>query len=162
MIFCDFLRNTTKRIYFQLNVYNAFEIYPNQVSAGEGHLKLFYSSIQHQISKNMVNQTDNWTYAEFHAFVMLYAANTDGNLAREEEELIVPTLTAAEYTRIKSIFMACDDADALDIIFSYRKQYCRTKADKDKILADMLEIYQADAGIGQIERSVHHIFERML
>ncbi len=110
----------------------------------------------------MLSQTDNWTYPEFHAFVMLYAANTDGHLAREEEELIIPTLTAAEYTRIKSIFMACDDADALDIIFSYRDQYCKTKAEKDKILADMLEIYQADASFDQIERGVLHIFERML
>ena len=67
----------------------------------------------------MPNQTENWTYEEFHAFVMLYAANTDGHITREEEELIVPTLTASEYIRIKSVFMACDDADALDIIFSY-------------------------------------------
>ena len=68
----------------------------------------------------MDSQTDNWTYAEFHAFVMLYAANTDGNISVEEENLIIPTLTASEYTRIKSIFMACGDSDALDIIFSYK------------------------------------------
>jgi hypothetical protein len=110
----------------------------------------------------MPNQTENWTYAEFHAFVMLYAANTDGHLTREEEDLIIPTLTASEYIRIKSVFMACDDADALDIIFSYKDQYCRTKADKDKILADMLEIYNANAGLEQIERGVLHIFERIL
>jgi hypothetical protein len=110
----------------------------------------------------MPNQTENWTYEEFHAFIMLYAANTDGHITREEEELIVPTLTAAEYTRIKSVFMACDDADALDIIFSYREQYCQTQADKDRILADMVEICEANSGLEQIERGVFHIFERML
>jgi len=110
----------------------------------------------------MPNQKDNWTYEEFHAFVMLYAANTDGHITREEEELIIPTLTAAEYTRIKSVFMACDDADALDIIFSYRDQYCQTKADKDRILTDMVEICEANSGLEQIERGVLHIFERML
>ncbi len=114
------------------------------------------------VTSAMLSQTDNWTYAEFHAFVMLYAANTDGYLSREEEDLIIPTLTAAEYVRIKSVFMACDDADALDIIFAYREQYCQNKADKDKILADMLEIFEANAGMEQIERGVLHIFERML
>ena len=110
----------------------------------------------------MNSQTDNWTYAEFHAFVMLYAANTDGNISPEEENLIIPTLTASEYIRIKSIFMACADTDALDIIFSYKEKYCKTQADKDKILADMLEIYKANVGLEQIERGVLHIFERML
>ncbi|MDO8368991.1 MAG: hypothetical protein Q7T20_19495 [Saprospiraceae bacterium] len=110
----------------------------------------------------MVSQTDNWTYDEFHAFVMLYAANTDGHISVEEEILIIPTLTASEYTRIKSIFMACDDADALDIIFSYKEQYCKTPADKEKILADMLEIYKANVGLEQVERGVYQIFERML
>jgi len=110
----------------------------------------------------MPNQADNWSYEEFHAFVMLYAANTDGHLTREEEALIVPTLTAPEYSGIRSVFMACDDADALDIIFSYRDQYCRTKEDKDKILKDMQEIYEANAGMEQVERGVLHIFERML
>lgn len=110
----------------------------------------------------MAIQTNNWTYAEFHAFVMLYAANTDGRITIEEENLIVPTLTAAEYTRIKSLFLGCDDAGALDIILSYRDKYCRTKAQKDKILADMLAIYHADAAFDQIERGVHQIFERIL
>lgn len=110
----------------------------------------------------MLSQTENWTYPEFHAFVMLYAANTDGHISVEEEQLIVPTLTASEYTRIKSVFMACDDADALDIILSYKDQYCQNKADKDKILADMMEIYQASSAFGQIERGVFHLFERML
>lgn len=110
----------------------------------------------------MDSQTHNWTYDEFHAFVMLYAANTDGKISLEEESLIIPTLTASEYTRVKSVFMACDDTDALDIIFSYKEQYCKTQADKDKILADMLEIYRANVGLEQVERQVLHLFERML
>ncbi len=107
-------------------------------------------------------QTDNWNYAEFHAFVMLYAANIDGHITREEETLIIPTLTAADYAKIKSVFMACHDADALDIIFSYKDQYCKTQADRDKIMADILEIYQTNPAVGQVEREVYHLFERML
>ena len=110
----------------------------------------------------MPSQTDNWTYAEYHAFVMLYAANTDGRITLDEECLISPTLTAEEYTKIKSIFMACDDADALDIIFSYKDEYCRTQADKEKIIADMQEICQANPDFGQIKHEVLHLFERIL
>ncbi len=110
----------------------------------------------------MPSQTDNWTYAEFHAFVMLYAAYTDGHISLEEENLIIPALTAEEYNHIKSIFMECDDADALDIILSYKDKYCKTQADKDKILADMQEIYTANAHFGRVEQEMHHLFKRLL
>ena len=110
----------------------------------------------------MDSQTDNWTYAEFHAFIMLYAANTDGHITLEEENLIMPTLAQDEYARIKTIFMGCDDSVALNLILSYKDKYCGTQAEKDKILADMLAIYQDDEAYDQIERGVYHLFERML
>lgn len=110
----------------------------------------------------MASQTDNWTYNEFHAFVMLYAANADGEMTPDELNLIIPTLSTEKFARIKSVFMACDDAQALDIILSYREKYCRSQADKDKILADMLEIYNANASYDQIERGVHQLFKRIL
>lgn len=110
----------------------------------------------------MANQTDNWTYSEFHAFTMLYAANADGRITQEEEKRIMPSLSSDEYSRIKSVFLSCDDTEALDIILLYAKKYCKTQADKDKVLADMLTIYKSDASFDQIERGVHHLFERML
>jgi hypothetical protein len=110
----------------------------------------------------MTSQTDNWTYPEFHAFVMLYAANADGRITLEEENLIIPTLPPDDYTRVKSVFQNCDDSQALDIILAYRDQYCRSQADKDKILNDMMAIYQANAAYEQIERGVHQLFKRML
>ncbi len=105
---------------------------------------------------------NNWTYPEFHAFTMLYAANADGRITLDEENLIIPTLSPEAYARVKSAFMSCDDAVALDTILSYRDKYCRSQADKDKILADMLAIYQANTAFDQIERGVHQLFKRML
>jgi hypothetical protein len=107
-------------------------------------------------------QTDNWTYPEFHAFVMLFAANTDGYITEQEEQLIAPTLTPDAYAKIKSVFMACDDADALDIIFSYRDQYCKTEEDKSRILADMMTVYASHEKLGQVEQEVHHLFKKCL
>ncbi len=103
-----------------------------------------------------------WTYPEFHAFTMLYAANADGKVTSEEENLIIPTLSAKDYERIKSIFYRSHDADALDIIMFYKEQYCKSQGDKDRILADMMDIYKANAVYDQIERGVHQLFKRML
>lgn len=93
---------------------------------------------------------------------MLYAANADGKITPEEGALIIPTLSREDYDKVKAIFYKCDDAKALEIIMSYRDKYCSTQAEKDKILADMLAIYNADDNFEQIERGVHQLFKRML
>ena len=106
--------------------------------------------------------TEDWTYAEFHAFVMLYAANTDGHITWQEENLIRPTLTEEAYQRIKAAFMSCDDAVALNAILSCRDRFFPTKTEKDKILADMKDIYKADQVFSQLEARVLHMFERVI
>ncbi|MCB9345380.1 MAG: TerB family tellurite resistance protein [Lewinellaceae bacterium] len=110
----------------------------------------------------MASNTENWTYDEFHAFTMLYAANVDGNITAEEKALIKPTLTEEGYEKIKAIFDACSDSVAEDIILSYRSKYFSTQAEKDKILADMLEIYKADNSFDMVEQVIHHIFSKTL
>lgn len=107
-------------------------------------------------------QNNEWTYEEFHAFAMLFAANADGHITADEEILITPTLSAGQYEQIKRVFQECSDAEALDVILSYKEKYCATAADKERILADMRLIYEAHNGFEQIERGIHHIFERML
>jgi hypothetical protein len=110
----------------------------------------------------MNNQFENWTYEEYHTFVMLYAANSDGEISDKERDLITQESSAVTYAKIKSLFQACDDNQALDVIFSYSEKYCANQADRDRILADMQSIYQADSDFEQIEKGVHQLFKRML
>lgn len=109
-----------------------------------------------------MDKTNNWTYKEIHAFIMLYAANVDGKITQEEENLIVKNLQRESYERVKQVFQKCDDTQALDLILSYRDQYFATPEDKAKILADMVEIYKADAVFEQIERGMHKMFQRLI
>ena len=107
-------------------------------------------------------QHTDWTFDEFHAFTMLYAANTDGAITADEDNLIHPLLSESAYAHIRSVFSACDDVEALNIILSYRDKYCATQEQKDQILADMQAIYRANDDYEQIEQAVHQLFKRML
>jgi len=107
-------------------------------------------------------KNNDWTYEEFRAFAMLFAANADGHITADEENLIAQTLLPEQYARVKKCFLECPDSEALDVILSYKEKYCTTPADKERLLADMKMIYEAHNGFEQIERGVHHIFERML
>lgn len=102
-----------------------------------------------------------WTYEEFRAFAMLFAANADGHITADEENLIAPTLAPDQYGRVRDAFQQSSDAEALDIILVCKEKYCTTPEDKERVLADMRRIYEAHHGFEQIELGVHHIFERM-
>jgi hypothetical protein len=103
----------------------------------------------------------NFTYDEFHAFVMLYAANADSHIDPQEEILISESLPPDRYAAVKAHFLACSDMDALDLILAYRDRYCATPEARDRILADMQRIYHAHEAFSQIERGMHHLFERI-
>ncbi len=106
--------------------------------------------------------THNFSYEEFHVFVMLYAANADGRITAKEEDLISPGISPESYEMVKRTFYQCDDNEALATILSYQNKYLNSKSDRDKVLADMTRIYEADAGFQQIERGVHKLFSRIL
>jgi hypothetical protein len=110
----------------------------------------------------MKKKTDNhWSYEEFHAFVMLYAANADSQITPEEEDQIIPTLSKEQYENVKKTFKKCADSEALDVILSYRDQYFPNRKDRDEIIADMQRIYKADAVFSQIERGVDTLFRKI-
>lgn len=106
-------------------------------------------------------QNNDWTYEEFRAFAMLYAANTDGYITADEENLIATTLPADKYVQIKERFQKCSDVEAIDIIVQCKEKYCTTPADTERVLADMRKIYEAHHGFEQIERGVHLLFRRL-
>lgn len=106
-------------------------------------------------------QNNEWTYEEFRAFAMLFAANTDGYITADEENLIANTLPADRYAHVRKRFEHSSDVEAIDIILNCKEKYCATPEDKERVLADMRKIYEAHHGFEQIERGVHLLFKRL-
>jgi uncharacterized tellurite resistance protein B-like protein len=104
----------------------------------------------------------DWSYAEFHAFVMLYAANADSRITPEEIDVIRPTLSAEDYDAVYKTFKSCSDMEIIDHILSYRDRYFPNEAAKKQLLSDMETIFKADNNFSAIERSVERIFSRMI
>lgn len=104
----------------------------------------------------------NWSYAEFHAFTLFYAANADGHITLEEIALIRPTLTEAQYNAVEAAFIRSSDSEALDHILSYRERYFSTPAERERLLADMQAVFKADRVFSAMERNLERVFQRMI
>ena len=106
--------------------------------------------------------SNNWSYAEFHAFVMFYAANADSRITAEETALIRPTLTEDQYVAIESAFKQSTDSAVLNHILSYRDRYFSTQTDRDRLLADVQTIFNADNNFSIMERNMQRIFQKLI
>jgi uncharacterized tellurite resistance protein B-like protein len=103
-----------------------------------------------------------WSYPEFHAFVLFYAANADGRITPEETALIRANLTEEQFTNIETAFKSNADSTVLNHILTYRDRYFSTNAEREKLLADMQAIFNADANFSTMERNMQRIFQRII
>ncbi len=125
-------------------------------------IKYIYPFIQSKFT-TMKNQLPiDWTYAEFHAFVMLYAASADNQITAEETALIRPTLSEQQFADIESAFRTASDTAVIDHILSYRDRYFATEEDRNRLLADMQTIFEADTRFSMMERGVKQIFQKIV
>jgi len=104
----------------------------------------------------------NWSYEEFSAFAMLYAATIDSHITPEEEALIKQRLGAADYERVKSIFEQCSDHECIETILSYHEQYIADEAGRQRLLEDFRKVFQADHRYSPMEQEMMHIFKQLL
>lgn len=104
----------------------------------------------------------DWTYEEFSAFAMLYAASIDAEIDPEEEALIQQRLDERSYQSIKAVFEECSDAECINTILDYQKKFMQDEAGRNKLLNDFKKVFEADHRYTAIEREMMHLFKRML
>jgi uncharacterized tellurite resistance protein B-like protein len=106
--------------------------------------------------------SNTWSYAEFHAFVLFYAANADGRITSDETALIRAHLTEEQFSAIEIAFKNNADTAVLNHILTYRDRYFATTTDREKLLSDMQAIFNADANFSIMERNMQRIFQRII
>ncbi|MCW5907112.1 MAG: hypothetical protein KIS94_04580 [Chitinophagales bacterium] len=106
-----------------------------------------------------------WTYNEFLAFLMLYAAESNMELTNEEVAFIQQRTGIADIERIKSVVDSVPDFEVLDIVEDYRKMYLDTPEKEEKVrqdLEDLLKTQSSHTRFHQLENAVVHILERII
>jgi hypothetical protein len=94
--------------------------------------------------------------------VLFYAANADSRITPEETELIRANLTEQQYLDIEAAFKSHADTAVLNHILTYKDRYLATNADRERLLADMQAVFNADNNFSIMERNMQRIFQRMI
>lgn len=105
---------------------------------------------------------DLWSYEDFLAFVLMYAAYADMELLDEEVELMEERVGHERTVMAKRIMDKLNDNERISVILSFRDKFFPTKEDHDKLFADMKSIFLADGNYNQLEKVVLMYLKKIL
>ena len=105
---------------------------------------------------------DLWSYEEFLAFVLMYAAYADNEFVEEELDEIIKRVGFEKEEQARKIINKLSDSERIDLILSFREKYFPTEADHEKLYDDMKSIFQADGRYNQLEKAVLMYLKRIL
>lgn len=107
-------------------------------------------------------QKPDWTYNEFLAYLLLYAANADFVVNEDEKEILFSKVKLEEYNHIRRAFEEGNDYDNLQTIISFREEYYNDEESVDKLLMDLKDIFLADHDYPSVERAIFIGLRRIL
>ena len=105
---------------------------------------------------------NNWTYNEFLAFLLVYAAEMNYPLTTEELEFIRTTTKINEIEKIKLTVDGVSDVEAIEIIEDYRKKYLNSKEKEEQAKTDLENLLKTPGIHSQFEKAVVHILEKLI
>ena len=99
---------------------------------------------------------------EYLAYILLYAANADFEVAREELEIIRESVSREDFSRIRKSFDDSNDAERLEVIMHYRDAYLDILLDTPVLAEHLKSVFLADHQYNSVEKGVFIYLRKLL
>lgn len=110
----------------------------------------------------MSKQNTDYSYEEFLAYVLIYAAHVDLDFS-DEEKLVISANTGEEtYKKVYADFKEVSDFTALQTIMSYKDKYYATEEEKEKLTFAVKQVFKADGDFSKLEKLVLNFVNRLV
>ncbi len=110
----------------------------------------------------MSTQKETWSYKDFLAYLMLYAANVDLEVTEQEKEMLFSKVNVEEYEHIHKLFEKENDYSRLQTIQSFRGKYYDNETTQDKLISDLKDMFLADNTYTSMEKALFMGLRRIL
>lgn len=115
-----------------------------------------------QMKKAMEKPVESWSYNDFMAFLLMYAASADFQLADEEKEMLFSKVDLKDYRHVHRLFERQNDYQRLETIRSFRGRYYKNEADREKLLKELKDMFLADNRYDSVEKGFFMGLRRIL
>lgn len=110
----------------------------------------------------MTKQKSSWTYEDFMAYVLLYAASANLEINDDEKKILFSKVKYNEYEHVQNVFENENDYDRLQTIQLFRDKYYNDEAALDKLFKNLKEMFLADEKYDSIEKAFFMGLRRIL
>jgi len=105
---------------------------------------------------------ENWSYDDFIAFVLLHVAKSDFSVSMEENEMLENLISNQRLKELMKLHKLNSDYDNIQIIIKLGGIYCPTDAEKQVVMAKVMEMIMADGEFNFYEKNAQRSLELLL
>ena len=104
----------------------------------------------------------NLTKEEFRTYCLLYAANADFNITKQEIIAIGAKIAPEDFIRVYNWFEADSDMERIETIQSNKVQYINNDDEKNSLIKELKEVFFADGVFDSVEKSIFFMLKKLL
>ena len=102
-----------------------------------------------------------WSYNEFKAYLLLFAAESNQVITEEEIDFIETQFDAVLIKTVQKEINKDNDFQRIQKIMAYIEQNNLSKKDLDELLKEIHTVYQSDGTFDSVEQGVFQCLEKL-
>jgi len=106
-------------------------------------------------------ENPSWTYNEFKAYLLIYAAESDQVVTDEEKDFIETQFDTLLIKSIQKEINGDNDYQRIQKIMAYIDQNNLSKTDLDELLKEIKVVYEIDGKYDIAEQAVFQFLEKL-
>ena len=126
-------------------------------------LCILYGFLHFKCSKESIMEAVNptWSYDQFKAYLLLFAAESNQVITIEEKEFIEAQFDALVIKTVQKEINRDNDFQRIQKIMSFIEQNNLSQTDLDELLKEIQSVYQSDGKFDSVERGVFQFIEKL-
>ena len=104
----------------------------------------------------------NLDFNEFLALLLIYASHADLDFSDAEKEMIIERVSLEVFEEVYEIFNDLTDYQVLNLILSYKEIYFRTDKEKDHLVRELKDIFNADGEFSPLEKELMQFLDKLM
>ena len=106
-----------------------------------------------------VNPT--WSYDQFKAYLLIFAAESNQVITKEEKDYIEAQFDSLLIKTVQKEINKDNDFQRIQKIMAYIEQNNLSKTDLDELLKEIHTIYQSDGKFDSVEQGIFQFLEKL-
>ena len=102
-----------------------------------------------------------WSYDQFKAYVLIFAAESNQVITKEEKEYIEAQFDSLLIKTVQKEINKDNDFQRIQKIMAYIEQNNLSKTDLDALLKEIHTIYQSDGKFDSVEQGIFQFLEKL-